>query len=74
VLTRREPFERRWHAVPADLARRKERAETFAAAWRRWLGPSELRFTQRSERGRAALAAAAAQGVDHETRRRRVWL
>ena len=40
-----------WHAVPDDLGRRKERAEALAAAWRRWLGPAELRFTQRDGPG-----------------------
>jgi superfamily II DNA or RNA helicase len=73
-LTLRPPFERRWVAVPSDLGRRKDRAEAFASAWRRWLGPSELRFTQRSEEGREALAAAGAQAADFEARRRRVWV
>ena len=31
-----------WHAVPADLARRKERAAAFHVAWQRWLGGGEL--------------------------------
>ena len=70
----RPPFARRWDAVPADLGRRKDRAEAFARAWRRWFGPSELRFTQRSEEGRTALAAAGAQAADWEARRRRVWV
>jgi hypothetical protein len=52
----------RWHAVPQDLARLKSRADVFRAAWRRWLGPSELVFTQRSDEGRRALAAAAGAG------------
>lgn len=62
-----------WHAVPDDLGRRKERAEALAAAWRRWLGPAELRFTQRGEPGRAALAEAAAQEWSYDTQRRAVW-
>jgi hypothetical protein len=73
-MTFRPPFDQVWGPVPADLGRRKERAEAFALAWRRWLGPSELRFTQRSEAGREALAAASAQAPDYETRTRRVWL
>ena len=31
-----------WHPVPADLARRKERAMAFHVAWQRWLGKAEL--------------------------------
>ena len=62
-----------WHAVPQDLARLKSRAEVFHAAWRRWLGPSQLVFTQRSDEGRRALAAAAAQGDAFELLLRDVW-
>ncbi|MGI8779476.1 MAG: DEAD/DEAH box helicase family protein, partial [Solirubrobacteraceae bacterium] len=40
--------EARWTAERA--------AATLASAWRRWLGPAELRFTQRDELGRTALA------------------
>jgi hypothetical protein len=74
AATFREPFEQRWVEVPADLGRRKERAEVFAQAWRKWLGPSELVFTQRSEKGRAARAAAGAQSPDFRALRRRIWL
>ena len=63
-----------WHAVPEDLGRRKERAEALAAAWRRWLGPAELRFTQRDGAGREALAVAAAQEWSYDTQRRDVWV
>jgi hypothetical protein len=63
----------RWHAVPQDLARLKRRAEVFHAAWRRWLGPSELVFTHRSDEGRRALAAAAAQADAFELLLRDVW-
>jgi hypothetical protein len=73
ALTRRPPFARRWAAVPDDLGRRKERAEVFAEAWRRWLGPGELRFTQRSAEGKEALAEANAQAAEYETSARRVW-
>ncbi len=73
TLTRRPPFARRWAAVPDDFGRRKERAEVFAEAWRRWLGPGELRFTQRSAEGKEALAEANAQAAEYETSARRVW-
>ncbi len=63
----------RWHAVPAELGRKKERAETFASAWRRRLGPSELVFTQRSDAGRRALAEAVAQDDAFELLLRDVW-
>jgi hypothetical protein len=69
----RAPLVVTWHAVPDDLGRRKERAEALAAAWRRRLGPAELRFTQRDEPGRAALAEAAAQEWSYDTQRRAVW-
>ena len=69
----RGPLVTAWHAVPDDLGRRKERAEAFAAAWRRWLGPAELVFTQRDGAGRDALAVAAAQGWSYDTQRRAVW-
>jgi hypothetical protein len=69
-----EPFERRWVEVPSDLGRRKERAEAFARAWRRWVGPSELVFTQRTEEGRAARAAASAQAEDYQAGQRLIWL
>jgi hypothetical protein len=60
--------------VPDDLGRNKQRAEVFAQALRRWLGPSELRFTQRSSDGRATLAAANAQAADYDTSARRIWV
>ncbi|MET0817036.1 MAG: hypothetical protein ABWZ67_05750, partial [Solirubrobacteraceae bacterium] len=63
-----------WHGVPDDLGRRKERAEALARAWRRWLGPTELRFTQRDGPGREALAVAAAQEWSYDTQRRDVWV
>ena len=69
----RAPLATAWHAVPDDLGRRKDRAETFAAAWRRWLGPAELRFTARDGPGRTALAEAAAQEWSYDTQRRAVW-
>jgi len=45
----------------------------FASAWQRWLGPTELRFTQRTADGKEALAAANAQAAEYETSTRRVW-
>jgi superfamily II DNA or RNA helicase len=73
VLTRRAPFPVRHHPVPADLARRKERAEAFARAWRRHLGQAELVFTQRSDEGRRARAEAAAEDGGYETLVRDIW-
>ena len=74
TLVRRAPFERLWTPVPEDLARHKTRAEAFARAWRLWMGPGELVFTQRHEDGRTALAEASAQRSDHEASVRRVWV
>ena len=77
VLLRKPPFPVRHHPVPTDLARRKERAEAFARAWRRHLGPTGLVFTQRSmtsqPAGRARAEAAAEDG-GYETLVRDVWV
>jgi superfamily II DNA or RNA helicase len=74
VVLRRPPFPVRHHPVPADLARRKDRAEAFARAWRRHLGPSALIFTQRSDEGRRARAEAAAEDGGYETLVRDIWV
>jgi hypothetical protein len=60
--------------VPADLARKKERAEAFCRAWCRQYGPAELVFTQRSDEGRRARAEAAADDGGYETLVRDIWL
>ena len=60
--------------VPADLARRKERAEAFARAWRRHVGPGRLVFTQRSDEGRELRAEAASVDGGYETMVRDVWV
>ena len=67
VLRRAPPFDERLHPVPADLGRKKERAEAFARAWRRHVGPSRLVFTQRSDEGREARAEAASADGGYET-------
>src|SRR6266545_1327678 len=74
LLSGRAVFPVQWEAVPSDLGRRKDRAEAFARAWRRWLGPGELLFTHRTEAGHAALARAHAQSIDYETSKRQVWV
>jgi hypothetical protein len=74
VLTRQPPFDERLHPVPADLARNKERAEAFARAWRRRIGPGRLIFTQRSDEGREARAVAASADGGYETLVRDVWV
>jgi superfamily II DNA or RNA helicase len=74
VLLRRPPFPARHHPVPADLGRHKDRAEAFARAWRRHVGPTPLIFTQRTDEGRRARAEAAAEDGGYETLVRDVWL
>jgi hypothetical protein len=74
VLLRRPPFDERLHPVPADLARRKERAEAFSRAWRRHVGPGRLVFTQRTEEGRELRAEAASSDGGYETLIRDVWV
>ena len=63
-----------WHPVPADLGRNRERADAYRAAFTRWLGPGELRYTPASEAGREALAQAAGAAETLEAQRRRLWL
>ncbi len=74
IVTRKPPFTRRWAAVPTDLGRTRRRAEAYHAAWTRWLGPSDLQFTQRSQAGREAAAQASAEQADYTTSRRQVWV
>src|SRR5262249_11464430 len=74
ALARKAPFDRRWVAVPDDLGRSKQRAETYAMAWRRWLGPADLEFTQRTQAGQQAAAAAEAQASAYQTSSRRIWV
>ena len=74
VIARRPPFPERLHPVPHDLARRKQRAEAFHRARRRRTGPGRLVFTQRSEAGREARAAAAAQDGGYAAIVRDIWV
>jgi hypothetical protein len=74
VLTRKPPFDERLHPVPADLARNKERAEAFARAWRKHVGPGRLVFTQRTEEGREARAEAASEDGGYEVLLRNIWV
>lgn len=73
VLARRPPLDVRWHAVPDDLARRKDRAEAFHRAWTRQVRRSELRFAQRSDEARELAALAAAAAADYDVSVRQVW-
>jgi hypothetical protein len=61
-----------WHAVPDDLARRKDRAEAFHHAWSRWCGRARLVYAHGSEEG-ARLATQALAAPTHATQRRRIW-
>ena len=74
VLRRRAPFPERLHPVPADLATHKPRAEAFARAFHRRLGPGRLSFTQRTEEGREARAEAAGADGGYETVVRDIWV
>ena len=74
LLRRKPPFESQWVPVPDDFGASKQRAEAYARSWRRWLGPGELTFTQRSQAGRQAAALAQAQGADYQISSRRIWV
>lgn len=67
-------YGRAWHPVPSDLARNRERADAYAAAFGRWLGPGELRYSVTSDEGKQALADAAAGSADWEAQTRQLWL
>jgi len=70
----RNAFKHRWHSVPSDFGRHKQRATVFADQWKRWIGPSQLQFTQRSELGKDALTEATAQSSTEQTYLRKQWL
>jgi hypothetical protein len=74
ALSGKAPFNRRWVAVPDDFGRNRHRAEAYAAAWRRWLGPAGLQFTQQTAAGHEAAAAAGAQAAYYQTGTRRIWI
>lgn len=73
ALVGRAPYGTRWCAVPDLLANRRERAEAFATAWRRWLGPAELLYSGDRGAGLAARAVAAGQGSGGRSVVRRIW-
>ena len=63
-------YGRAWHPVPSDFGRNRERADTYAAAFARWLGPGELRYTVTDAE---ALAPAAGGDAAWETQTRQLW-
>ena len=67
------PAHTAWHPVPADLARRKDRAEAFHAAWQRWMGAGELVYCHGADARGTDLAAQASHVPALETQRRRIW-
>jgi hypothetical protein len=76
VVAGRWPWSRArtaWHAVPADLARRKDRAEAFGVAWRRWIGDGELVYCHGADARGRELALQASGVAALETQRRRIW-
>jgi hypothetical protein len=73
ALTRRPVFDDLWTAVPDDLATHRDRAEAYAAAWRRNVGPTTQLFAHRGE-GRDARAAAEARSADFDVQQRELWV
>ncbi|MEA2127019.1 MAG: hypothetical protein QOI80_3801 [Solirubrobacteraceae bacterium] len=64
------PYERAWHPVPSDLGRNRTRADAYAAAFGRWLGPGELRYTVTDAEALAPATAAS----DWEAQTRQLWV
>ena len=62
------------HDFLLRVSRDYTRAEAFARAWSRQVGPTELVFTQRSDEGRRARAEAAAEEGGYETVVRDIWV
>jgi hypothetical protein len=67
-------YGRAWHPVPADLGRRRDRAQAYRAAFTRWLGPGDLLYVPNAADGAAALAAASSAPETYEAQQRRLWL
>ena len=57
-----------------DMGTFGEFNDAYAAAFARWLGPGELRYSVSSDEGKAALAEAAAGTADWEAQTRQLWL
>jgi superfamily II DNA or RNA helicase len=66
VLARKPPFDEVLHPVPKDLARDQERADAFARAWRKHLGPGRLVEAESHEGG--------VEAGGYETLLRDVWV
>jgi superfamily II DNA or RNA helicase len=66
--SRTAPMRKVWYPVPADLARRRDRADAFHAAWMRWCGPSELVYLHNAPEATRELAT-----TSWETSYRRIW-
>lgn len=66
--TRTAPMLTVWYPVPADLARRRDRADALHLAWTRWVGPSELVYLHSAPEATRELAT-----TSWETSARRVW-
>jgi hypothetical protein len=57
-----------WYPVPADLARRRDRADAFHLAWMRWAGPGELVYLHNAPEATREIAT-----TTWETSARRIW-
>lgn len=66
--TRRARMHTVWYPLPSDLARRRDRANAFQAAWRRWCGPSQLIYLHNAIETPRNLAT-----TSWQTSARRVW-
>ncbi len=54
--TRTSPMLTVWYPVPADLARRRDRADVFHITWTRWAGPCELVYLHNAPEATRELA------------------
>jgi hypothetical protein len=66
--TRTSPMLTVWYPVPADLARRRDRADALHLPWTRWVGPSELVYLDSAPEATRKIAT-----TTWETSARRIW-
>ena len=73
AMQRARPSGVEWHPVPTALGVNAARAGAFAAAWDRWVGPTELLYTGSPEGAGVLAAQQGSDPFDATTVIRRQW-